>query len=141
MTALPALVVVTEVVGTIYLGPHVHRDYCEVAIADIIEPHVAQVVLADPKAVCAAVRGGPKTDRIDAALLARLLPSGVNFASRWTVGAPPLGTGRVRNPDPTTDALLRPTTFVGTTTMRRAGGRGAQDLARRPRRVGPAAGR
>jgi transposase len=46
------------------------------AIARVIEPHVAQVVLANPNTVRAAARGGPKTDRIDAALLARLLASG-----------------------------------------------------------------
>jgi transposase len=46
------------------------------AIAGIIGAHVGQVVLADPAAVRAAARGGAKTDRIDAALLARLLASG-----------------------------------------------------------------
>lgn len=102
----------------IYIGLDVHRDYCEVAIAEagqvhsggriatspsvleswarkvadgatvaleatanalaiarVLEPHVGQVVLADPKAVRAAAHGGAKTDRIDAALLARLVPA------------------------------------------------------------------
>jgi hypothetical protein len=34
------------------------------AIAGILGPHVGRVVLADPKAVRAAARGGAKTDRI-----------------------------------------------------------------------------
>ena len=36
------------------------------AIARIVEPHVARVVLPTPKAVHAARRAGAKTDRIDA---------------------------------------------------------------------------
>jgi transposase len=125
MPASPRLVVAREVVGMIYVGLDVHRDYCEVAIAEggevrtggrvatapavleswardlgaraavalestanalaiagIIGAHVGQVVLADPKAVRAAARGGAKTDRIDAALLARLLASGF-LADVW----------------------------------------------------------
>jgi len=125
MPASPRLVVAREVVGMIYVGLDVHRDHCEVAIAEggevraggriatapavleswardlgaraavalestanalaiagIIGAHVGQVVLADPKAVRAAARGGAKTDRIDAALLARLLASGF-LADVW----------------------------------------------------------
>src|SRR5680860_1778939 len=111
--------------GVIHIGLDVHRDYCEVAIAEegqvrsggriatrpevlaswaremgdtamvaleatanalaiarVIEPHLGQVVLADPKAVRAAAHGGAKTDRIDAALLARLCASGF-LAEVW----------------------------------------------------------
>ena len=46
------------------------------AIARVLEPYVARVVLADPKAVRAAARGRAKTDRIDARLLARMLAAG-----------------------------------------------------------------
>lgn len=46
------------------------------AIAAIIRPHVGEVVLANPVAVRAAAAGAAKTDRADAALLARLLASG-----------------------------------------------------------------
>jgi transposase len=123
--AFPRLVAKKEVVDMIYVGLDVHRDYCEVAIAEdgqvrsagripsapeqlegwarrlgseaavalestanalaiagLIEPHVGKVVLAAPAAVRAAARGGAKTDRIDAALLARLLASGF-LAEVW----------------------------------------------------------
>ena len=40
------------------------------AIARIIEPHVARVVLAHPKAVKGLTQAGPKTDKIDARALA-----------------------------------------------------------------------
>jgi transposase len=42
-------------------------------IARIVEPHVARVVLANPKAVKAATGLRAKTDKIDARTLARLL--------------------------------------------------------------------
>jgi transposase len=53
------------------------------AIARAIEPHVARVVLANPKAVRAALTGRAKTDRIDARTLVRLLASGF-LAEVWT---------------------------------------------------------
>lgn len=46
------------------------------AIARIIEPHVARVVLANPKAVKAATGLRAKTDKIDARTLAQLLAGG-----------------------------------------------------------------
>lgn len=46
------------------------------AIARIIEPHVARVVLADPKAARGITAGRAKTDKIDARALARLLAAG-----------------------------------------------------------------
>src|SRR4029450_58662 len=45
-------------------------------IARIIEPHVARVVLANPKSVKAITRAGAKTDKIDARTLAQLLAGG-----------------------------------------------------------------
>jgi transposase len=108
------------------IGVDVHRDFCEVAIAEgggvrsagrvlttpaalelfarslapsdvvameatanalaiarIVEPHVARVVLANPKAVKGATGLRAKTDRIDARLLARLLAVGF-LAEVWT---------------------------------------------------------
>jgi transposase len=102
-----------------FIGLDVHRDFCEVAIAEagvvrlagrvrtepaalalfaqslggddevaleatgnalqiarIIEPHVARVVLANPKAVKGITRAGAKTDQIDARTLAKLLAGG-----------------------------------------------------------------
>jgi transposase len=102
-----------------FIGLDVHRDFCEVAIAEagavrlagrvqtepaalelfaqslgsddevaleatgnalqiarIIEPHVARVVLANPKAVKGITRAGAKTDQIDARTLAKLLVGG-----------------------------------------------------------------
>lgn len=53
------------------------------AIARIIEPHVQQVVLADPKSVKRITGLRAKTDKIDAGLLARLLASGF-LAQVWT---------------------------------------------------------
>ncbi len=46
------------------------------AIARLLEPHVARVVLADPRTVKGIGQRGRKTDKVDAALLARLLASG-----------------------------------------------------------------
>jgi transposase len=46
------------------------------AIAGLIEPHVGRVVLANPKAVKAATGLRAKTDKIDAATLAKLLAGG-----------------------------------------------------------------
>jgi transposase len=46
------------------------------AIARLIEPHVGRVVLANPKAVKAATGLRAKTDKIDAATLAKLLAGG-----------------------------------------------------------------
>jgi len=109
-----------------FLGLDVHRDFCEVAIAEdgelrlagrvrsspgelelfarslspedvvameatanalaiarIIEPHVARVVLANPKAVTAATGLRAKTDKIDAKTLAQLLAAGF-LAEVWT---------------------------------------------------------
>src|SRR5712691_2249573 len=102
-----------------FIGLDVHRDFCEVAIAEagevrlvgrvqtepaalalfaqslggddevalettgnalqiarILEPHVARVVLANPKAVKGITRAGAKTDQIDARTLAKLLAGG-----------------------------------------------------------------
>ncbi len=112
------------------IGLDVHRDFCEVAIAEagevrsagrvvtapaelelfarslaaddevvleatgnalsiarIIEPHVARVVLADPKTVKGVTQGGAKTDRIDARMLARLLAGGF-VPEVWPVDEP-----------------------------------------------------
>ncbi len=52
------------------------------AIARIIEPHVAAVILADPKAVRERIGQGPKTDRLDARVLAKLLAGGF-LAAVW----------------------------------------------------------
>ena len=57
------------------------------AIARIVEPHVAQVVLADPKSVKRITGLRAKTDKIDAALLARLLAAGF-LAEVWTPDEP-----------------------------------------------------
>jgi transposase len=46
------------------------------AIARLIEPHVARVVLANPKAVKGMTQTGAKTDKIDARALATLLAGG-----------------------------------------------------------------
>jgi transposase len=46
-------------------------------IARIIEPYVARVVLANPKAVKGLTQAGPKTDKADARALARLLAGGL----------------------------------------------------------------
>ena len=54
------------------------------AIARIIEPHVARVVLAHPKAVKGMTQAGPKTDKIDARALAKLLAGGL-VPEVWTV--------------------------------------------------------
>src|SRR6266498_686441 len=87
-----------------FIGLDVHRDFCEVAIAEagvvrlagrvqtepaalevtgnaleiarIIEPHVGRVVLANPKAVKGITHAGAKTDKIDARTLAQLLAGG-----------------------------------------------------------------
>jgi len=48
----------------------------DLAIARIVEPHVARVVLANPKAVKGATGLRAKTDKIDARVLARLLAVG-----------------------------------------------------------------
>jgi transposase len=112
--------------GVRAIGVDVHRDFCEVAIAEaggvrsagrvlttpaalalfarslapsdvvameatanalaiarIVEPHVARVVLANPKAVKGATGLRAKTDKIDARLLARLLAAGF-LAEVWT---------------------------------------------------------
>ena len=53
------------------------------AIARIIEPHVARVVLAHPPAVSAARLAGAQTDRIDARRLAQLLAGGF-VAEVWS---------------------------------------------------------
>ena len=53
------------------------------AIARVLEPFVARVVLADAKAVRAAAKGRAKTDRVDARLLARLLAAGF-LGEVWT---------------------------------------------------------
>jgi transposase len=53
------------------------------AIAAIIRPHVARVVLADPKKVRERIGNGPKTDRLDARVLARLGAGGF-LAAVWT---------------------------------------------------------
>jgi len=57
------------------------------AIARIVEPHVARVVLADPKSVKRITGLRAKTDKIDAALLARLLAAGF-LAEVWTPDEP-----------------------------------------------------
>lgn len=54
-----------------------------VAIARIIEPHVARVVLANPQVVKAATGLRAKTDKIDAKTLAKLLAGGF-LAEVWT---------------------------------------------------------
>jgi transposase len=112
------------------IGLDVHRDFCEVAIAEdggvrlagrvktspdelelfaaslaaddvvvleatgnalaivrIIEPHVARVVLAHPKAVKGLTQAGPKTDKIDARTLAKLLAGGF-VPEVWAVDEP-----------------------------------------------------
>ena len=109
-----------------FVGLDVHRDFCEVAIAEdgqvrsagrvasseemlelfagslgpddvvameatanalaiarILEPFVARVVLANPKAVKAATGLRAKTDKIDARVLAQLLAAGF-LAEVWT---------------------------------------------------------
>ena len=53
------------------------------AIARLIEPHVGRVVLANPKAVKAATGLRAKTDKIDAATLAKLLAGGF-LPEVWT---------------------------------------------------------
>lgn len=53
------------------------------AIARIIEPHVARVVLADPKKVRERIGNGPKTDRLDARVLAKLGAGGF-LAAVWS---------------------------------------------------------
>ena len=57
------------------------------AIARIVEPHVARVVLADPKSVKRITGLRAKTDKIDASLLARLLAAGF-LAEVWTPDEP-----------------------------------------------------
>jgi transposase len=57
------------------------------AIARIIEPHVGRVVLAHPKAVKGLTQSGPKTDKIDARMLARLLAGGF-VPEVWAVDEP-----------------------------------------------------
>jgi transposase len=57
------------------------------AIARILEPHVARVVLADPKSVKRITGLRAKTDKIDAGLLARLLAAGF-LAEVWTPDEP-----------------------------------------------------
>jgi transposase len=57
------------------------------AIARIVEPHVARVVLADPKAVKRITGLRAKTDKIDASLLARLLAAGF-LAEVWAPDEP-----------------------------------------------------
>jgi transposase len=52
------------------------------AIAAIVRPHVARVVLADPKKVRERTGNGPKTDRLDARVLARLGAGGF-LAAVW----------------------------------------------------------
>jgi transposase len=61
------------------------------AIATILRPHVARVVLVDPKAAKGVV-GGKKTDKIDARFLAQLLAGG--FAPE--VWAPDTATAMLR---------------------------------------------
>lgn len=46
-------------------------------IARLIEPHVARVVLANPKAAKGLTQAGAKTDKLDARALARLLAGGL----------------------------------------------------------------
>ncbi len=57
------------------------------SIARIVEPHVARVVLADPKSVKRITGLRAKTDKIDAGLLARLLAAGF-LAEVWTPNEP-----------------------------------------------------
>jgi transposase len=57
------------------------------AIAKIVEPHVARVTLADPKKVRERVGNGPKTDRLDARALAKLLAGGF-LAAVWAPDEP-----------------------------------------------------
>lgn len=52
------------------------------AIAALIEPHVAAVILADPKKVRERIGNGPKTDRLDARVLAKLGAGGF-LAAVW----------------------------------------------------------
>jgi len=52
-----------------------------VAIAGLLRPHVARVMLCEPSAV--SDRGGAKTDKLDARALARLLASGF-LIEAWT---------------------------------------------------------
>jgi transposase len=85
-----------------FIALDVHRDFCEVAIAEplfaqslgsddevvleatgnalpiarIVEPYVARVVLANPKAVKGLTQAGPKTDKADARALAGCSPEG-----------------------------------------------------------------
>jgi transposase len=113
-----------------FIGFDVHRDFCEVAIAEagevrlaarvetrppalalfaqslaasdqvaleatgnalaiarIIEPHVERVVLCNPKAVRGMTQAGPKTDKIDARTLAKLLAGGF-LPEVWAVDEP-----------------------------------------------------
>jgi transposase len=113
-----------------FIALDVHRDFCEVAIAEggavrlagrvrtvpgelelfaeslgaddevvleatgnalpiarIIEPCVARVVLANPKAVKGLTQAGPKTDKADACALARLLAGGL-VPEVWVVDEP-----------------------------------------------------
>jgi transposase len=57
------------------------------AIAAIVRPHVARVVLADPKKVRERIGNGPKTDRLDARVLARLGAGGF-LAAVWAPDEP-----------------------------------------------------
>jgi len=57
------------------------------AIVRIIEPHVARVLLAHPKAVKGLTQAGPKTDKIDACALAKLLAGGF-VPEVWAVDEP-----------------------------------------------------
>jgi len=108
-----------------FIGIDIHRDFCEVAIAEggqvrsagriaseeselelfagslgaedrvamevsgnasaiarIIEPHVDAVLMVDPRAVRERIGNGPKTDRLDAKALARMLAGGA-LAPIW----------------------------------------------------------
>jgi transposase len=57
------------------------------AIAAIVRPHVARIVLADPKKVRERIGNGPKTDRLDARVLARLGAGGF-LAAVWAPDEP-----------------------------------------------------
>lgn len=57
------------------------------AIAAIVRPHVAHVVLADPKKVRERIGNGPKTDRLDARVLASLGAGGF-LAAVWAPDEP-----------------------------------------------------
>jgi transposase len=57
------------------------------AVAAIIAPHVAAVTLADPKKVRERIGNGPKTDRLDARALAKLLAGGF-LAAVWAPDEP-----------------------------------------------------